>query len=199
MWQVVRRVFRLPTRALIRSPPPSPTHQSSFCRARTQDEREEDSPLLPWPRLTRVGFLRLMPILSLHTKSKFRDLPFHAHHDWTLPFHPASFLLTPTSSLEPGRTSWIPSHPSPAKPDISPTSTSPNPSFPLWIPLAFIVNTLQFTEPLNYILLVLLSDYFLRFRLAPWVDIEPWWGRNHTFTFFIRYLEHIITVMVAIY
>lgn len=63
--------------------------------------------------------------------------------------------------------------------------------------MAFIVNTLQFTEPLNYILLVLLSDYFLPFSLASWVDIKPQWGRNHTSYIFIMSVEHILMVMVA--
>ena len=160
----------------LRPAPQWPTHQPSIIWARTQHEKEEYVPLLPWPRLTWVGFLRQVSILSLHTESKFHGQLLHTHHDWTLAFHLADFSFIPISSLGPGGTLQILSIPLLQSQALVQPPPAQIHLFLLWIPMAFIVNTLQFTEPLNYILLVLLSDYFLPFSLASWVDIEPQWG-----------------------
>lgn len=128
-WGVVR-VLHLPAPALIKSlplPPPQPF----LLTARTQNEEEEYS-LLPWPGLTWVGVLRLVPVLSLHTESKFHCPALHAHYDWMLPFHPANFSLIPALSLPqdlegPSESFLIPllQTQAPVQP-----STSSNPSFP---------------------------------------------------------------------
>lgn len=163
-------------------------------------ERRIHLPLLSWPRLTWVGFLRLVGFLSLHTKSKFHCPPFHTPYDWTLPSPLANFLVS--LALSSGLGPQDPVNPPLCLSCKARDQSNPLPAqihlFLLWIPMAFIVNTRRFTEPLNYILSGTASDYFLHFSLASWGDMEPQWGRNHTLYILIVSIGHII-IRVAIY